>query len=145
MYTDVSGALRTISLDGHQYYFIAYDYDSNYIFVEPIKDVNDATVVEAFQKVFETLEDRGMKPTLNITDNQAVKPIKAFLVRKDCKWRFVEPSNHRVNVQRREPSKPSKITSSADYAQPTKIGHFNFGISSHIKQRSRSTYYVCPG
>jgi len=79
IYTDATGALPTILLDGHQYYFIAYDYDSNYIFAEPIKDVNDATLVEAFQKVFETLEYRGMKPTLNITDNQAVKPIKAFL------------------------------------------------------------------
>jgi len=58
MYTHATGALPTISLDGHQYYlFMAYDYDSNYIFVEPIKDVNDATLVEAFQKVFETLED----------------------------------------------------------------------------------------
>ena len=75
MYTDPTGALPTISLDGHQYYFIAYDYDSSYIFAEPIKDVKDATLVEALQKVFETLEDQGMKFTLNITDNQAVKPI----------------------------------------------------------------------
>ena len=37
MHTDATGALPTISLDGHQYYFIAYDYNSNYIFVEPIK------------------------------------------------------------------------------------------------------------
>jgi len=57
--------------------------------------------VEVFQKVFETLEDRGMKSTLNITDNQAVKPMKAFLARKDCKWQFVEPSNHHVNVAER--------------------------------------------
>ena len=79
MYTDATRALPTISLDGHQYYFIACNYDSNYIFAEPIKDVKDATLVEAFQEVFETLEDRGMKPTLDITNNQAVNPIKAFL------------------------------------------------------------------
>ena len=72
-----TGALPTISLDGHQYYFIAYNYNSNYIFVEPIKDVKDTTLVEAFQQVFETLEDRGMKLMLNITDNQEVKPTKA--------------------------------------------------------------------
>ena len=86
MYMDATGALPTISLDGHQYYFIAYDYNSNYIFAEPIKDVKDEALVEASQRVFETLEDRGMKPTLKITNNQAVKPIKAFLARKDCKW-----------------------------------------------------------
>ena len=100
MYTDATGTLPlpTSSLDGDQYYFIAYVYDSNYIFAEPIKDVKDVTLVEAFQMVFETLEDCGMKSTLNITDNQAVKPIKVFLARKDCKWQFVEPSNHRVNA-----------------------------------------------
>jgi len=38
-----------------------------------------------------------MTPHLNITDNQAVKPIMAFLASKYCKWQFVEPSNRRVN------------------------------------------------
>jgi len=57
--------------------------------------------VEAFQKAFETLENRGLKPTLNITYNQAVTPIKSFLARKDCKWHVVEPSNHRVNSAER--------------------------------------------
>jgi len=55
MYTDAPEALPAVSLDGHQY--IVYDYDNNYIFAELIKDVKDATLVEAFQKVFETLED----------------------------------------------------------------------------------------
>jgi hypothetical protein len=32
IYTDATGALPTISLDGHPYYFITYDYNSNYIF-----------------------------------------------------------------------------------------------------------------
>ena len=144
MYTDATGTLPTISLDGHQYYFIAYDCDSNYIFAEPIKDVKDATLVKAFQKVLETLKERGMKPTLNITGNQAVKPIKAFLARKDCKWQFVEPSNHRVNAVERA-IQTFKITSSVDYVQPTKIGHFSFGINSRIKPPSRSTSYVRPG
>ena len=30
------------------------------VFADPIKDVKDATIVEAFQKVFETLEERGL-------------------------------------------------------------------------------------
>ena len=50
-----------------------------------------------------------------------------------------------VSMQPSEPSKHSKITSSADFVQPTKIGHFNFGISSRIKPPSRSTSYVRPG
>ena len=83
---DVPRGTRYVASTWNVYrFYLEPTYNSNYIFAEPIKDVKDATLVEAFQKVFETLEEWGMKPTLNITDNQAVKPIKAFLASKDCK------------------------------------------------------------
>ena len=44
---------------------------------------------------------KGYRPTLNVTDNQATKLIKAFLKTKEFKWQFVEPSNHRVNAAER--------------------------------------------
>ena len=46
-YTDATGALPTMSLDGNQYYFVAYDYDTNYICVIPIKDVTDTAILAA--------------------------------------------------------------------------------------------------
>ena len=52
MYTDANGVLPTISPEGHQYYFIAYYYNSNYIFAELGKD---ATLVIAYKKVFENI------------------------------------------------------------------------------------------
>ena len=100
-YTDATGALPTVSLDGNQYYFIAYDYDSNYIFALPIKDVKDATLVNACKDVFKILKDKGYKPALNITDNQAVRPLKEYLKTEECDWQFVEPANHRVNAAER--------------------------------------------
>ena len=48
-YTDATGALPAISLDGHQYYFIAYDYDTNYIFAIPIKNITDEAIIKAFK------------------------------------------------------------------------------------------------
>ena len=30
-YTDATGALPVLSVDGHQYYMVAYDYDNNFI------------------------------------------------------------------------------------------------------------------
>ena len=101
LYTDATGALPVISLDGHQYYFVAYDYDTNYIYAIPIKDVTDKTIIEAFDQVFTDLTDKGYKPTFNVTDNQASRPLKAYLKEKDCKWQFVEPHNHRVNAAER--------------------------------------------
>ena len=62
-----------------KYYFVAYDYDINYIFVIPITDVKDATLLVAFDEIFKDLAEKGYKPTFNIMDNQAVRPIKEYL------------------------------------------------------------------
>ena len=83
LYTDATGALPAMSINGNQCHFIAYKYDSNYIFVEPIKDVTDATIITAFGKVFQELKSKGIKPAFNvIEDNQAIKPIKSFLAKE---------------------------------------------------------------
>ena len=50
---------------------------------------------------FEDMEQKGQKPRLNITDNQAVAPLKGYLAQKNCKRQFVEPPNHRVNATER--------------------------------------------
>ena len=101
MYTDATEALPARSMDANQHYFIAYDYDTNYIFAEPIPNVTDETIIKTFQSIYKTLVAKGHKPLLNITDNQATKPLKTILKEKKCKWQFVEPSNHQVNAAER--------------------------------------------
>ena len=101
MYTDQTGALPVRSRDGMQYFFIAYDYDTNYIFAKPISNLKDESIIAAFESVFNELKDKGHKPTFNVTDNQCTKPIEAFLQKGNCKWQFVEPMNHRVNAAER--------------------------------------------
>ena len=100
-YTDMSGAFPTMSLEGMQYYFIAYDYDTNNIFAVPTKDLKDETIIAAFEGVFNDLKSRGYMPKFNVTDNQATGPIKEFLKAEDCEWQFVKPANHRVNAAKR--------------------------------------------
>ena len=101
LYTDATGALPVRSLDGNQYYFIAYDYDLNYIFAVPIPDLTDDTIIGAFDIIFTDLKQKGYAPKFNVTDNQAATAIKKFLTKEKCKWQFVEPSNHRVNAAER--------------------------------------------
>ena len=101
MYTDQTGALPVRSLDGMQYFFFAYDYDTNYIFTNPINNLKDESIIAAFDSVFNELENKGHKPTFNVTDNQCTKPIKAFLQKENYKWQFVEPTNHCVNAAER--------------------------------------------
>ena len=101
MYTDQTCALPVRSLDGMQYFFIAYDYDTNYIFAKPINNLKDESIIAAFESVFNELKNKGHKPTFNVTNNQCTKPIKAFLQKENCKRQFVEPTNHRVNAAER--------------------------------------------
>ena len=101
LYTDATGALPARSIYANQYYSVAYDYDTNYIFAEPIPNITDKTIIKAFQGIYNTLVAKGHKPLLNITDNQATKPLKKFLTEKKCKWQFVESNNHRVNAAER--------------------------------------------
>ena len=94
-------ALPAISLDGYQYYFVAYDYDTNFIFAEPIKDLTDNSIMTAFDTIFNGLARKGFKPTFNVSDNQAAKRIKVYLEKEQTSWQFVEPHNHRVNAAER--------------------------------------------
>eukprot|EP00804_Cyclotella_cryptica_P009770 CCRYP_013223-RA/>CCRYP_013223-RA protein AED:0.41 eAED:0.41 QI:0/0/0/1/0/0/4/0/726 len=98
MYTDATGALPAVSLEGNQYYFIAYAYDLNCIFALPISNLRDETILTAFDEVFQTLKSKGFKPAFNVTDNQAATPIKNISVKSK---QFVEPNNHRVNAAER--------------------------------------------
>ena len=38
---------------------------------------------------------------MSVTDNQAIRPLKAYLKEDTCKWQFAEPSNYRVNAAER--------------------------------------------
>ena len=101
LYTDETDALPVKSLEGNQYYYVAYDYNHNYIFANPILDVKDDTIINAMPNIFTGLEEKGFTPKLNIIDNQVALKIKTYLTTKKCKWQFVEPSNHRINAAER--------------------------------------------
>ena len=59
--------------------FVAYDCDTNLMFAKPCPDFKDATIIAAFEEVFNKLKAKGYKPKFNVTDNPATVPIKAFL------------------------------------------------------------------
>ena len=69
--------------------------------VKAIANVDDCSICEAYKEIFETLENKGYKPKMNVMDNQATKYIKKFLTEKECDLQIVEPHNHRVNAAER--------------------------------------------
>ena len=63
MYKDATGALPVVSLEGNQYYFVAYAYDPNYVFALPIPNLRDDTMIGAFKQVFQTEFQRNRYPS----------------------------------------------------------------------------------
>ena len=58
LYTDDTGAFPEMSLEGKQYFFVAYDYDTNYIFALPIANLQYKTIIKAFDKIFTKLTEK---------------------------------------------------------------------------------------
>ena len=79
MYTIQTSALPVRLFDGMQYFFIAYNYDTNYIFAKPINNLKTELIITVFEFVFNKLDKKGDKPNFNATDNQCINLIKAFL------------------------------------------------------------------
>ena len=60
-------------MDGHQCYVIAYDYNSNYIDVMTVSDLQDETTADM------AIKKMDHQPRLSMTDNQAAHPLKAYI------------------------------------------------------------------
>ena len=101
IYVDLTGNFPIRSMEGHISMFILYDYTTNAILVEPIKDTTEKTMIDTFTTMIEKLTKKGFKPVLNIIDNVATKAIKNFLEANKIDMQLVEPHNHRVNAAER--------------------------------------------
>ena len=66
-----------------QYFFIAYDYDTNYIFANPINNLKDEIIIKAFKSVFNELKNiacpRGSGPAVLLSS-------RCIACRSVCDW-----------------------------------------------------------
>jgi hypothetical protein len=90
-----------MSSKGNKYIMILYDYDSNAILAQPIKDRTDPELLRAFQVLEQELVVRGLKPKLMKLDNEASKLIKTYLHQQNITFQLVPPNSHRRNSARR--------------------------------------------
>ena len=58
MYTGQPGALPHMSLDGIQYFFVAYNYNTNYIYALLIENLKDVTIITTMMKFSTTSKPR---------------------------------------------------------------------------------------
>jgi hypothetical protein len=80
---------------------ILYDYDSNAILAQPIKDRKAPELLKAFQVMEQELVARGLKPKLMKLDNEASKLLKMYLHQQDITFQLVPPYSHRQNSAER--------------------------------------------
>jgi hypothetical protein len=101
VYTDLTGALPITSNAGNKYLLVIYDYDSNAILCEPMKNCSDSEALRAYASLYQQLTQHGHKPALNIMDNEASAAIKRAITANGARYQLVEPNNHRVNAAER--------------------------------------------
>jgi hypothetical protein len=77
IYTDQTGRFPVVSSKGNKYIMILYDYDSNSILAQPIKDRTAPELLKASPVMEQELVARGLKPKLMKLDNEASKLLKA--------------------------------------------------------------------
>jgi hypothetical protein len=71
IYTDQTCIFTVVSSKGNKYIMILYDYDSNAILAQPIKDRTAPELLRAFQVMEQELVARDLKPKLMKLDNEA--------------------------------------------------------------------------
>jgi hypothetical protein len=95
IYTDQTGRFPVTSSQGHQYVLVPYDYDSNAILTEPLKNRQGGKILRAYQKLHTYLTDRGFKPRTHWLDNEASTALKQFNNQQQVDYQLVPAHMHR--------------------------------------------------
>ena len=107
-YMDLTGRFPYRSSNGNEYIMVIYDYDSNAILAQPLKNRQVANIRDAFNIIVNKLAERGAKPKLFILDNEISGESRDAL--KNTNW--TTNWHHHTNtdeMQQNGPSKPSSI------------------------------------
>ena len=79
MYTDPTGRFLVPSTKGNEYILCGYDYDSNQMFAEPMKNRKKANQIKAVTTIILKLKASGLRPTFLILDNEVSTYLIEFL------------------------------------------------------------------
>ena len=100
-YTDLTGRFPHVSSRGSEYIFVMYDYDSNAILAEPLKNRQAKTITDAWEKLHESLTKCGHKTKHFVLDNECSSDLKAALKKHNKTFELTPPNIHRRNAAER--------------------------------------------
>jgi hypothetical protein len=101
IYTDLTGRFPVQSSRGYKYILVLYDYDSNAILTEPMRNRSDTEHLRAYNKLHQYLLDRVFCPLLQKMDNEASTALKRTIREKGIDFQLVPPHMHRRNAAER--------------------------------------------
>jgi len=78
-----------------------FDGNSNYIFAEPIPSRTSHQIVKAYSKIHTLLLERGIRPTIHISDNETSDDFLHYLRSNHIDHQYVAVHQHRPNAAER--------------------------------------------
>jgi len=94
IFTDQTGRFISPSSTGNTQLFILYDYDSNSIHAEPIKNRTAAEILRAFKEVHSTLTKAGLRPKLQRMDNECSALLADYMQKQGIDFQLIPVGQH---------------------------------------------------
>ena len=102
VYADQTGKFPCASTSGNNYLMVMYDYNSNAILMEPIRNRKGPTLVDAHRKLHRRLTNSGLRPCfLMFLDNEYSNALKEFLQEERVAFQLTPAGMHRRNTAER--------------------------------------------
>ena len=101
IYTDPTGRFLVSSVSGNSYILVVYNYNSNFIHAEPMKNCTNEVILSAYQRVISLLKYRGLQTKLQKLDNEASQVLQQYMVEEHIDFQLVPPGLHRRNAAER--------------------------------------------
>jgi hypothetical protein len=101
VYADQTGKFPCVSASGNNYVMIIYDYDSNSILLEPIRNRKGPTLIEAHRKLHARLTQAGLRPKCIMLDNECSNALKEFFSEEQMAFQLTPAGIHRRNTAER--------------------------------------------
>ncbi|KAG7366875.1 hypothetical protein IV203_029545 [Nitzschia inconspicua] len=101
IYSDLTGKFIAPSSTGNNYILVVYDINSNAILTIPMKNRSQQSHTDAFCLAHQRLVRAGLRPRLQLLDNECYTMLKTFMHDQDLDFQLVPPYLHRRNAAKR--------------------------------------------
>jgi len=97
IHTDQTGAFPFTSQRGNRYIMVAIHLNTNYIFIEPMRNRTKEEMMRAYEKIINRMRMAGLGIKKHTLDNEASNALKQYIRKQEIQFELVPPGNHRQN------------------------------------------------